>query len=133
MYLDDLGAYLISIGTVDEGQIFGDYTPDGPDISEDDLIAVLTGYASSPPEYIQNIKGIAYERLNVQVKVRSVSYNEGETLIWAIFDALTGLQNTTLGGTYYRGIIPSQTPFLLRKDDRQRNEFIFNIRVEKAH
>lgn len=133
MFLDDLAQYLDDAGlgsnTDATRTIFTDYTPDLP--TTEDPIIVLTRYGGMPPERIQETRGIAYEKPRVQVKVRSRVYDSGDQLIEKVFDTLVRLQNTELGGTYYRGIIPLQTPFFLRRDIEQRAEFIFNCQVEK--
>lgn len=128
----DLKHLLVTREVCDATQVFIDYLPDTPDIC-----ISIRGYGGPAPEFTHDSGDApAYEFPYFQVTVRGEPAAENvhamtELLAEAAYSALFA-QNLSLNGTWYRRIVPQQTPFFFARDDRQRNQFKFNVRVERA-
>lgn len=133
MILEDLAAHLEGLSLASRpsqggaGDLFLSRLPETPDAA-----VALYQTAGGPPEYAQEIAGPTVERPHVQVVVRAVAYSAAASRARAIFDALAAVLNATLGSTRVLKLTPLQSPFLLRRDEKDRPHVAFNLEAEIA-
>ena len=89
---------------------------------------VQTG--GTAPIYTQNANAPVSQRPGAQVLVRAASYPAAEATARLAYIALT-LRNTTLSGTYYQDLLPTQEPFDLGLDATGRAMVAFNVMATK--
>ena len=94
------------------------------------LLIVETG--GLEPERLHNFAEPAYERPGAQITVRASSYVSARNMARLAFDAVDGVYNTTINGTWYREIVALQRPFDIGPDDTKRVRVVFNILGVKA-
>lgn len=132
MVLDDLAVFVEAAGHATRNiDLFLGVLPETPS----ECIA-LTEYAGDQPLRNQ-ADGAARtgaqggERPRVQLIVRSETYSAGRALIQAVWQTLDGIVNETINGTFYVRCQAMQSPFLLRKDDNNRDLFAANFQIAK--
>ena len=89
---------------------------------------IATGGAGA--RYTHNTNAPDSQRPGAQILVRALSYPVAEAKARAWYDALT-LRNTTLSGTYYQDLLPTQEPFDLGLDTTGRAQVAFNVLATK--
>ena len=133
MVLEDLGVYLegLALATVGTDLILG-HVPPSPS-----LCCALLEYGGDQPLRNQS-EGAAGsgaqsgERPRIQLLCRSETYTGGRSLIQSIWQALDGVVNQTINGTFYVRMAAIQSPFLVELDDNNRYLFSANFNVTKA-
>ncbi len=108
--------------------IFGNMMPETPDT----CVMVFRSGGLSPQGGF-SVDGILHERPGVQVRVRGGAFDDDtpETTIDGIFNLFMKQFGTTLSGTKYLSVIPSQPPFVLERDKGNRTVWAFNANAEK--
>jgi hypothetical protein len=104
--------------------IFVNTRPESPD----DLIAVF-GYAGQAPD--RNHAGEAIDNPSVQVWVRNTSNGTARQIIEQIYQALDGMFNTYLSGTFYLEVTALQCATPMGKDEADRSEYVVNFTCSK--
>jgi hypothetical protein len=66
-----------------------------------------------------------------QVAVRGINYVTTRSMLKAAYDALDGIFNTTLSGTFYHKVTARQEPTDIGQDADGRPTIVFNIEAEK--
>lgn len=128
--IDEIAAYLVAqgLGTYGANIIAGARgevpTGDGPYLS-------LTETGGTAPTRVQNKAGASTTRPTVQIAVRAKSYAVARAKCKAAYDALDGLFNATLSGTFYQKITARQEPTGIGLDGKGRPVIVFNVEVEK--
>jgi hypothetical protein len=121
----DIAARLAAVGLGTVGtNIFVNYKPP----TTDNIISVF-GYAGQPPERTHDTSG--NDHPGIQVWVRNTSAATARTTIESVYNALDGITNTTLSGTFYLGIFANQSPEMMGRDENGRTEFVVNFTVTK--
>lgn len=93
----------------------------------------LMSYPGQAPDYAMGLQVLNLEYPRVQISTRSLSYATGETRIAAIVAELVKIGPTTLAsGKRYLAVLPTQSPFLLKKDANQRWVFVVNVEITKG-
>lgn len=129
-FLEDIASRLVSAGVGVVGTtIFMSSkavipTGPGPFIS-------LLETGGIAPTRVQNRTSAATLRPSVQVVVRASTYPIARTKAKAAYDALDGVFNTTLNGTFYLKITARQEPTDTGLDDAGRPRVTFNLDAEK--
>lgn len=94
------------------------------------LTVMETG--GSAPTRQQNQAPAATQRPTAQILVRAQSYAEAFAMARAAYNALDGLFNEALSGTFYLSVTARQEPMDLgHPDDAGRVMVAFNIEAEK--
>lgn len=78
------------------------------------------------------LNAAAYERPGAQITVRAVDYTAARTMARAAYNAVDGIYNQSINGTWYREILALQRPFDMGPDDAKRVRVVFNILCVKA-
>lgn len=131
MFLDEIAARLaaLSVGTPGSNIILGSKgtvpVGDGPYLS-------LTETGGNGPRRVHNYPGPNTQRPSAQVLVRASNYVAARTMAKAAYQALDGVFNTTLSGTFYQSIVARQEPTDIGLDEQKRPMIVFNIEVEKS-
>ena len=128
--LDEIAARLVSsnVGVIGSNIFLGSKAsiPSG---SGPYLSLVETG--GTAPTRIQNKASANTQRPTAQVAVRALSYSVARTMCKQAYDALDGIFNTTLSGTFYHRVTARQEPTDIGLDANGRPVIVFNIEVEK--
>jgi hypothetical protein len=80
---------------------------------------------------VQNKASANTQRPTAQVAVRGISYTTTRSMLKAAYDALDGIFNTTLSGTFYHKVTARQEPTDIGQDADGRPTIVFNIEAEK--
>lgn len=124
--LEELGLYLDHHGhgsvTANPPTIVGGFSP--PDPAN---VVVLWQYPGPAPEHTIGVR--AWTRPRLQVIVRDEDTVLAASRIEAIFELLDGLANVDIEGRHYLWIGAVQTPGFLRRDDRERFEWVVNFEL----
>src|SRR5678816_4477154 len=129
-FLDEIAAKLANagVGTIGGNIFLGSKAVipegDGPYIS-------LLETGGSAPTRIQNQAGANTQRPTAQILVRAKSYQTARNKSKEAYNALDGLFNTVLSGTYYQSVTARQEPTDIGLDDVGRPRLVFNIEAEK--
>ena len=129
-FLDEIAARLVSqgVGVLGTSILLSSRTAvpsgDGPYIS-------LTETGGSEPTRIQNQAAAATQRPSAQVLVRATDYAVARAKSAAAYNALDGIFNTTLSGTFYLRVVARQEPTDIGLDAAGRPMISFNIEAEK--
>lgn len=128
--LAELVTYLqgLSLG-VPGTDLFRDYLPDTPDV-----VTTLDEYAGAAPVHTMGPQaaGLVYPMVQFVTRGAARDVDTPRARAKAIFDALDGLANVTIGGVRYVSIFAVQQPFLMNRDPLERVLFAFNARVCKV-
>jgi len=81
----------------------------------------------SGPDYVQNQAAPAYVYPSAQFVARSKSYPVARAMAQSAYDAVAGIHNQTVNGTWYMFIKPAQQIFDLGLDEDERARVAFNI------
>ena len=134
--LEELGVYLQTegLGTLGTTLFLGGLPVDAPNISTVDAITALVETPGFPAEYVHDVVSPSREGNVVQVLTRGAPYDYAGAREWAqdIWVALGSIRNQTLSGTWYLGVQPIQSVFLLRSDDYSRPILTCQFRCDKA-
>lgn len=122
MWVEDLGQYLADsdLGTIGDDLWMG-FLP------EDDNMGITTALSLEGGNVTHVGRG-QVDRPLLVIEVRSPSYVEAYERITAIRSLLSGVVNETIGGTYFIGILPVDTPEDSGRDARNRQ--VFTTRCE---
>lgn len=129
-FLDELANRLVaqSVGVKGSNIFLGSGaeipTGDGPYLS-------LTETGGSAPTRIHNAASAHTQRPTAQIVVRAKSYSTALAMARAAYNALDGIFNTMLSGTFYQKITARQEPTDIGLDDPGRRMLAFNIEAEK--
>jgi hypothetical protein len=81
---------------------------------------------------MNSVPGVAVvERPAIQIRVRDKNHDTARSTINDVFKTIDGLRERTINGTRYLWIEALQSPFLLERDDDNREVFVFNALVTK--
>jgi hypothetical protein len=134
--LDDIADYLTSQGhganSTTTGtapvNIFRNVIPMTPDTAialfETGGLGTVHAMASGPGEAVA-------ARPSVQIRVRARSQDTARSLVDDVFNDVDGLRERTINGTRYSWMEAIQMPFILDRDDQNREVFNFNVRIIK--
>lgn len=132
MVLDDFMTLLSEAGLGIPAQtLFKGAMPlDAPGAAVPDEVIALVETPGLPALYVH---GVARERIAqpvVQVEIRSKQYDyeSGRAKAEAAWQALDGLSNVTVNGTYYLWCLALEMPYRVRFDDLSRSHFLFRVR-----
>jgi hypothetical protein len=127
-WVDDLRAYLalpasglsLTAGT----NLFVSDMPTTPDKA-----VCLYDYGGTPPQFF--LDGTRLERPSVQVVCRDATLANARTLADAVFVYMLGITSKTLNGKVWVVCNPNQTPFFLRRDEKERSLVVCNWDIMK--
>ena len=123
-------AYLISqgVGTAAGTDWFIDVMPNTPDVCQ-------VAYNTGGPAPVRDFGSATFSREypTLQLRFRGAPGDSAGpgARAQAAYEAVAGIMAVTLSGTYYYLADPAQVPFILRKDERDRVEWVFNLNTEK--
>jgi hypothetical protein len=127
--VSDIAAHLASLGLGTVGlDIFCQHMPPLPD----EMIGVFE-YSGESSELGFSTPGVKYEHPGLQIVCRgtAMDYEAPRSVSELAYRALAEVQAATVGDAFYHLIVPIQTPFLMRRDDKERCMIAFNCRVTK--
>ncbi len=134
-FLDEIAARLVAqgVGTIGANIFLGSKAVIPPG-NGPYLTLIETG--GTAPTRVQNKTSVNTQRPTAQVAVRArrddgTGYNVARTMLKAAYDALDGIFNTTLSGTFYQRIVVRQEPTGIGLDANARPVIVFNIEAEK--
>jgi hypothetical protein len=134
--LDDLGDYLQveGLGVLGTTLFLGGLPVDAPNITTVDAITALVETPGFPAEYVHDVVTPSRDLPVVQILTRGAPYDYATARAWAqdIWMALGSIRNQVLSGTWYLGVRPIQSVFLLRSDDFARPLMTAQYRIDKA-
>lgn len=96
--------------------------------SPKECVVLLDTYGAPP--YL-GLCEVGYEYPAIQIKVRSINYQSGYTLIESIKDSLHGRNHEIWNGTLYTVIACSSGPTLLEWDDIGLVYFFINFNLQR--
>ena len=98
----------------------------------DTCIAIFT-VGGLGPQGGFSVDGIQHERPGVQIRVRGGEFDDDtpQATVDSIYQLFMKQFGTTLSGTQYLSLIPSQAPFILERDKGNRTVWTFNAISEK--
>lgn len=92
----------------------------------------ITETGGSGPTRVHNKSGASTQRPTAQIMVRASTYETARAKAKEAYDALDGVYNTTLSGTFYQSITARQEPTDIAPDDGAGRAMVaFNIDAEK--
>lgn len=91
----------------------------------------ITETGGSGPTRVHNSTR-STQRPSAQIMTRAMKYEDALLKARAAYNALDGVFNTMLSGTFYQSITAQQEPTDVGKDDAGRAMLSFNIAVEKS-
>lgn len=92
---------------------------------------LLRETGGSGPEKTQNAGALAYQRPSLQYVAVAKTYVVARTMARSFYDAMIGVHNQLLSGTYYREITMLQEPFDLGPDATNRAQVAGNLTAIK--
>lgn len=90
----------------------------------------LTETGGAAPTRVHNKTSANTKRPSAQILVRASTEQATKTMIEAAYNALDGVYNTILGGTFYISITAAQEPTDMGLDP-SRLQLVFNINAER--
>lgn len=129
MVLAELTALLESQGYGTQGtDVFYGLVPPNPD-----SVTSLMEYGGLPSEPKLGTGVLRLTFPHIQALVRGVrdDYDTPRAKIVTLVNIFVSIVNANVGGVRYLAIEPLQDPFLLRRDDNFRCEFVCNFKVTK--
>ena len=131
-FLNDIGTYLAAatIATADltlGTNLFLGHRPDDPD-----TCVTIYGTGGTAPQLQfggSTVPGI--ETRGLQVITRAMGYATAESLCTNVWSALCLIDNETIGSTRYLLADPTQSPFALDRDSRNRMLHVVNFLVSR--
>jgi hypothetical protein len=127
--LDEIGTELQALGCGTLAtDIFLGLMPASPD-----ACGVVHEYPGEAPELGFGVDGLQWEHPRLQVVFRGAAgdYAGPRAKAETAFVGLAKVQDKLLSGTRYLLVEPLQSPFLLKRDDRERVHIAFNVSVWK--
>lgn len=122
----DIATYLQTggFGTVGNSIFLNDMPP-----TPDNCI-VVSIYAGAAVERTHDTSG--NDNPSVQVRVRNTSAGTARSKIQQVYNYLDGIANTTIGSTFFEGIMAINSgPVPMGKDENGRTEFAWNFTVKR--
>lgn len=129
-FLDELAARLVAqgVGALGSNIMLGSRAVIPP--GEGPFLTIIETGGSAPTR-VHNKSGANTQRPTAQITVRAMKYPVALTMARAAYNALDGVFNTVLSGTFYQSITARQEPTDIGLDDPGRVMLVFNIEVEK--
>lgn len=127
--LDEIAAQLQVLGCGTVGTtIFTGYLPPAPDVC-----CVIYETGGQAPEFRLGSAAIYYETPGIQVVFRGEpdDYAAARALAETAYRGLAQVEATTLSGTFYHGIAPTQAPVMYMRDGLRRPLISVNFLCEK--
>lgn len=130
-FLNEIAAKLAAAGVGTRGtNIFLSTDSNIPTDAGPYMTIVETG--GTAPRFVHNHAGAHTQRPTAQIAVRAADYPAARAMAKAAYDALNGLFNATLSGTFYQRIIARQEPTDIGLEaGTARAMVVFNIEAEK--
>jgi len=127
---NELIAHLIAagIGTAEATDWFINQMPDTPDIC---YVVYNTGGPAPLRDFGSSVWSREYPTLQLRFRGVPGDSDGPHVKAQAAYEAVSTIMVATLSGTYYYSASPAQVPFILRKDERDRVEWVFNVNTEK--
>lgn len=118
MLLDEVGTFLQqnAEGTLGTDLFLFEMPPESPDVA----VAVIETGGLAPEFIHSNPTRQTYERPTFQVVARDPNPKTARTKAENIYKLLGSVVNTSLSGTRYLRIFPTQSPFRLGRDENDR-------------
>ncbi len=130
MLLTEIRTILLaqSLTGVTSATVFTGTMPSAPD-----ACVVLYETGGSGPDFHLGDPAIAIEKPTIQIVVRGAptDYETPRTVIERIYQTLPTLTPFTQSGTSYLNIEPLQSPFLFKRDERNRISLVCNFYISK--
>lgn len=120
----DLHDYLSTVTNVDD--IFIGGLPERPS-----NVVTIEQYPGTPPEFIPEQSGPAYEHPSIQVRARSLDPTWAEERAQELFRKLSVIVNMTINGTRYQRVKAISSPFFMGNDQNDRSNWVVNFAVHK--
>jgi Bacteriophage minor capsid protein len=134
MLLDELASFLQAqgVGAVGNTLFKGGFPLDA--LENTAPMLALIEVPGLPPVRSHDTPVARYEQPVVQVATRGAPYGypAARAAAQAAWEALDGVQNASLSGTFYLWLQALQSPYWLRTDDFQRPVILFNLRCARA-
>lgn len=123
----DVAAYLATLGYGTVGtSIRVNFVADSPDnqVSVYEYGGAQSGLGHGNPD------ADALEQVFLQIRVRNLSASTAQSTAYAIYKALDGKGDVTVGTVVYLYFKALQPPYLLERDDTTVT-FVFNVELQK--
>lgn len=125
-WIDDLRAKLAGggLGLVAGTSLFVSDMPTTPDKA-----VCLYDYGGTPPQFF--LDGTRLDRPSCQVVCRDATLANARTLADSVFVFMLTLSGVTVGSKVWVACNPNQTPFFLRRDEKERSLVVCNWDITK--
>jgi hypothetical protein len=129
-FLDEVAAKLVAagVGTLGANIFLGSKAVIPPD---DGPYLSLIETGGTGPTRVHNEATAHTQRPTAQIVARAKSYSVARAKVKEAYDALDGLFNVTLSGTFYQKITARQEPTDIGLDAASRPMIAFNVDAEK--
>jgi hypothetical protein len=98
---------------------------------KDAILSIRATGGTSPLRTQNSVSAPAYQRPSAQLTAHAPTAAASESMARAAYNALVGVRNMTLNGTWYLDISPTQEPFDIGLDAQERQQFAFNVTAIK--
>lgn len=125
-WVDDLRSHIASggLGLTAGTNLFVSDMPTSPDKA-----VCLYDYGGTPPQFF--LDGTRLERPSVQAVCRDATLANARTLADSLFVFMLTICAKTLNGKVWVSCSPNQTPFFLRRDEKERSLVVCNWDIIK--
>lgn len=125
--LDDIGSFVASAASLTLGtNLFLSLLKDQPDEA-----TAIYEFAGESPAYGMGQDLPALYKPRIQVITRSLSYPTARSRMETIWQALQGLRDESISGTYYLAVNALGQPEQIGRDSLQRERMMANFQVWK--
>lgn len=98
---------------------------------KDAILSIRATGGTAPLRTQNSVATPAYQRPSAQLTAHAPTAAASESMARAAYNALVGVRNITLNGTWYLDITPTQEPFDVGLDAQERPQFAFNVTAVK--
>jgi hypothetical protein len=126
--LDDIAAYILAQlpGVYTVGQNF---FKSGLEPEPDQQVAIYQSPVQEAPVETLGAIGPVIPRVQIRTRAGARDYKTAENEAWALWNVVSRLRDTVLGGTRYLRAEPLDSPTFLTYDTNERPNFVMNFRV----
>lgn len=126
-WIEDLRTYLASagLGLTAGTNLFVSDMPTTPD-----ACVCLFDYGGTPPQFF--LDGTRLERPSVQVAVRAATLATARSTMDSVVTKMMALTGATVSGKNWVQCLPNQSPFFLRRDEKERPWVVCNFDIMKV-
>jgi len=133
-FIDEIAARLVAqgVGTINHATTNGIYRSSQAKIpAGEGPFITITDTGGSGSTRVHNSKSAETHLATAQIVTRAAKYEVALAKAMQAYNALDGIYNTTLSGTFYQHVRARQLPTDIGLDDSSRPMLSFNIDAQK--